>query len=92
MAVINKQTGYYGFTLDGTSGGLSDEYGRVNRCMISIAYPHQSTGVDFNITKGINDWGAQMGDGSIIPLLNPEVLYVNRDSAIVQFDMQELYA
>lgn len=91
MSVINKQTGYYGFTLDGTAGGTSDNHGQVNRCMFAIVYPVQKTNVNFRISKGVDDWAARMGDGSIIPLSNPEVLYVNRDSAIVQFTMDEVY-
>ena len=48
--------------------------------------------VDFIISSGAEDWCAQMGDGSIIPLSNPTVLYHNRDNAIVEFDMSTEYA
>lgn len=92
MAIINKKTGYYGYTLDGTVGGSSDIHGRVNRCIFAIVYPHHVTNVKFTMTEGADDWGAQMGDGNIIPLINPRVLYVNKDSAIIQFDMKEVYA
>ena len=90
MAIINNVTGYYGFVVGGI-GGSMDGHGQVNRCLVAIVYPHQNTSVDFDISKHDDDWGAQMGDGSIIPLSNPQVLYVNRDSAIVQFDMETVY-
>ena len=91
MAIIDQKTGYYGFTLDGTGGTPIDENGQVNRCIISIVYPVQVNDVDFTISNGADDWAVKMGDGSIIPLTNPSVLFVNRDCAIVQFDMTESY-
>jgi hypothetical protein len=59
--------------------------------MFSIGFPHQPSDINFHISTDNNDWGAQMGDGSIIPLSNPVLLYLNRDSAIVQFDMSKSY-
>ena len=92
MAIIDTITGYYGFTLDGTVGGTPiDENGQVNRCIIAIVYPVQSNDVDVEISNGKNDWAVQMGDGEIIPCSNPEILYINRDNTIVQFDMDKLY-
>ena len=91
MALINKRTGYYGFTLDGLNGINSDTAGCVTKCIISIVYQLQLVDVDFTISNGAEDWGAQMGDGSIIPLSNPKVLYTNRDNAIVEFDMATPY-
>lgn len=91
-SIINKVTGYYGFTVDGVSGGSSDTDGRVNRCIFVIGYPNQRVNTTFDISTGSTDWGAKMGDGEIIPLTNPKILYVNRDGAIVQFDMSSLYA
>lgn len=92
MALINKRTGFYGFTLDGLNGIKSDDTGSVKKCIISFAYQVHLRNVTFSISGGAEDWGAQMGDGSIIPLSNPNILYVNRDSAIVEFDMAEPYA
>ena len=91
MALINRRTGYYGFTLDGLNGINSDKNGSVKKCIITITYQLQPTDVDFIISNGTEDWGAQMGDGSIIPLSNPKVLYQNRDNAIVEFDMAVEY-
>ena len=91
MALINQRTGYYGFTLDGLDGIKSDITGSVKKCIISIAYQLHLIDVDFTISNGTEDWGAQMGDGSIIPLSNPKVLYTNRDNAIVEFDMETEY-
>jgi len=92
MALINKRTGFYGFTADGLGGIKSDKTGSVKKCIISIAYQVHLRNVRFSISGGADDWGAQMGDGSIIPLSNPNTLYVNRDSAIVEFDMATAYA
>ena len=90
MAIINNVTGYYGFVVGGI-GGSMDGHGQVNRCLVAIVYPHQNTNINFEISKHDDDWAAQMGDGSIIPLSNPQVLYVNRDGAIIQFDMDQSY-
>lgn len=92
MAIIDTITGYYGFTLDGTEGGTPiDENGQVKRCIIAIVYPVQSNDVDVEISTGKDDWAVQTGDGKIIPCSNPEILYINRDNTIVQFDMEEAY-
>ena len=92
MAIIDTITSYYGFTLDGTIDSTPiDINGQVTRCIVAIVYPVQVTDVNITISNGENDWAAKMGDGSIIPLFNPEVLYVNRDNAIIQFDMDTAY-
>ena len=91
MALINQRTGYYGFTIDGLDGINSTEHGNVKKCIISIAYQLQMTDVDFSISNGAEDWAAQMGDGTIIPLSNPKVLFQNRDNSIIEFDMDTEY-
>lgn len=92
MSEINQKTGYYGFTLAGTEGGAAvDKQGLVNRCIFSISYPVQATDIEFTISEGEKDWAACMGDGSIIPLSNPKILYQNRDNSIIQFDMATKY-
>ncbi|MCM1215365.1 MAG: Ig-like domain-containing protein [Lachnospiraceae bacterium] len=93
MAIINQRTGYFGYTLDGTSGANPiDGNGRVRRCIFALTYPLYPNDVKVTITKGDDDWGAQMGDGSIIPLTSPVILFQNRDNCIVQFNMEEAYA
>ena len=92
MALINTVTGYYGFTVDGMSGSTSpDNNGLVNKCIIAIVYPLQTNDVDFTISNNADDWAVKMGDGKIIPLKNPDVLFQNRDNSIVMFDMDEEY-
>lgn len=92
MAIINTKTGYSGFTVDGTGGKPIDQHGRVDRCIITLSYPTRFLDAKVTISNGADDWGAQMGDGTIIPLSNPVILYTNRDNAIIQFDMNEVYA
>ena len=96
MAFLDQKTGYYGITIDSAEGIVdgkpsSDEHGQVKRCLFSIMYPLQPNDVDFTISNGPDDWAALMGDGSLIPLSNPVVLYANRDCAIVQFDLTVAY-
>lgn len=92
MALINTVTGYYGFTVDGMSGSTTPENnGLVNKCIIAIVYPLQTNDVDFTISTGADDWAAKMGDGQIIPLKNPSILFQNRDNSIVMFDMDTAY-
>ena len=92
MAIINNVTSYYGFTLDGTDGATPiDENGQVKRCLIAIVYPLYKNDVDVKISKGPEDWAVKMGNGEIIPLSNPVILFINRDNTIVQFDMEIAY-
>lgn len=92
MSAISKSTGYRGFTVDGGTNYPIDEQGRVKKCMIIVNYTYHATDVNVSISKGTGDWLAKMGDGSTIPLSNPVVLYVSKDNAVVQFDMNNPYA
>lgn len=93
MSVINKITGYRGFTICGMGNSYGvDANGKVKNCMVSIRFPMHVTNVSMTISTGANDWAAKMGDGSIIPLSNPVILYQNKDSAVVLFDMSTAYA
>ncbi|MCM1233302.1 MAG: Ig-like domain-containing protein, partial [Ruminococcus flavefaciens] len=92
MAIINQRSGFLGYVVDGTSGANPiDENGRVKRCIFSLTYPLYQNDVEVTISEGDNDWGAQMGDGTIIPLTKPVILFKNRDNTIVQFNMEEAY-
>lgn len=91
MAIINQKTGYFGFTVNGNDGSSIDSNGQVDRVIFAIQYPCANKDVEFTISNRLNDWGAMMGDGSIIPIYNPVVLFSNRDNAIVQFEMGERY-
>lgn len=93
MAIINQKSGYFGYTLDGTDGATAiDEHGRVDRVIFAITYPLQPNDIQFTVSKGAQDWAAQMGDGSLINLSDPVVLFQNRDNSIVQFTMEQAYA
>lgn len=91
MAIINMKTGYYGFTIDQFNGSTSDNHGNVKKAIFVIVYPYRSGAVHCNISKGDEDWAAWFGDGSIINLQNPKVLYENRDNAVIEFDMETSY-
>lgn len=91
MAIINQKTGYYGFTTDGLGGPAIDKNGNVERVIFSIVYPNRVNDIDFTISNGVDDWAAQMGDGNIIPIKNPVVLFENRDNTIVQFSLEKSY-
>lgn len=92
MAIINKITGYYGFTIDIDPENPSiDSNGDVNTCIVAITFPQQTTDVDFAVSNGDNDFAVKTGDGQIIPCADPQVIYVNRDNAIVQFSMRNSY-
>ena len=91
MAIINRKTGFRGYTIDGGAHNPSDERGYVKRCLFSIKYPYHVNDVACSISNGNDDWGAQMGDGSIIPLSAPVILYQSKHNAVIQFDMQSGY-
>lgn len=90
MAIIDTITGYYGFTVVGNND-TPDNNGHVKKCLIAIVYPLQVNDVDIEISRGIDDWAVKMGNGDIIPLSNPNVIFINRDNAIVEFDMSTGY-
>lgn len=90
MAIINKKTGFRGYTIDG-GGATSDQNGYVTRCLFSIKYPHHLHDVTCTVSNGASDWGAQMGDGTIIPLSSPVILFKSKSNAVVQFTMQNGY-
>ena len=92
MSIINKFTGYKGFTIHGFGNSYGiDSNGLVKHCMVSIRFPRHEYKVNVDISKGVDDWAARMGDGSIIPLSAPVVLYSTKDSAIVLFDLSIAY-
>ena len=90
MGIKNTKTGFYGFTID-TTGNLSDSNGDTNKCIFALTYPLQASDVNLTISRGHEDWAAQMGDGSIIPIRDPEILFVNKDNSIVLFTMDKKY-
>ncbi len=92
MSIINKFTGYKGFTVHGFGNSYGiDNNGLVKHCMVSIRFPRHEYKVNVDISKGVDDWAARMGDGSIIPLSAPVVLYSTKDAAIVLFDLSIAY-
>lgn len=84
-------SGFTGFTIDVFGGSASDSEGDVTKVLFAITYQERINNVDFKITDGPDDWSAMMPTGEYIGLKNPKVIFVNRDSAIVQFDMEEKY-
>ena len=91
MAIINVKTGYYGFTIDQFNGSTSDMHGNVKKAIFVIVYPYKTGIVHCNISKGNEDWAAWFGDGSIINIRNPKILYENNDNAVIEFDMETSY-
>ena len=91
MAIVNNKTGYRGYTVDG--GGIYpiDSQGRVKRCIVAIKHIYHLHDVACTVSNSGGDFGAQMGDGSIIPLSNPTILYHTNLTTIVQFDMDTPY-
>lgn len=92
MAIINKITGYYGFTIDTDPENPSiNSNGEVSTCIVAITYPNNEADVNFTISNGHEDFAVKTGDGQIIPCFEPQVIYVNRDNAIIQFEMESEY-
>jgi uncharacterized protein YjdB len=79
-------SGYNGYTIQ-TTGDTPTVDGEVRKVIIAIKYPIYANDVDFTISTNASHWAVQAPDGTIIPVINPTVLFVNRDSSIVQFDM-----
>ena len=90
MAIVDEISGYSGYTTAGPDS-VEDENGHVRKCIVAIEYPAQPNDVDFSITNGDDDWAIKVGNGDIIPISNPSVIYVNKDNSIIQFDMKEGY-
>lgn len=87
---VNSVSGHFAFTTN-SFGASTNENGEVNKLMATIPFPYQISTVRVTISNGVNEWGARMGDGSIIPLRNPEVIRTNSENAIVKFDMDNFY-
>ena len=90
MAIINSISGYYGYTVD-DNNNTSNNNGQVNKCIIAFVYPPYKNDVIVTISNGEDDWGIKMGDDSIIPIKNPNILFTNSDNCIVEFNMTTLY-
>lgn len=92
MAIIDKITGYYGFTIDiDPENPATNNNGEVKTCLIAFTFSQQTSDVDVTVSQGEDDFAVKTGDGQIIPCRNPKVIYTNRDNAIVQFDMEREY-
>lgn len=92
MAIIDKITGYYGFTIDiDPENPAINNNGEVKTCLIAFTFNQQTSDVDVTVSQGEDDFAVKTGDGQIIPCRNPKVIYTNRDNAIVQFDMEREY-
>lgn len=91
MPFIDIPTGFTGFTIDVFGGSVSDSEGDVTKVLFAITFQERVNPVRFSITNANDHWSAMMPTGEYIGLSNPKVVFVNRDSAIVQFDMAEKY-
>lgn len=91
MSSINRQSGWYGYTID-TTGNTTNDHGETTTCIFGVNYAYHVNDVDVKISNNENDWGAQMGDGTIIPLSDPQILYQHRTNAVIQFTMKKEYA
>ncbi len=83
----NTITGAMGFTSNEYGGGTNDE-GEVERAVFNISFANRRNEIEFSITEDDNDWAMLMGDGSYINLINPNVLFQNRDGATIVFQMK----
>lgn len=89
--MFDVPSGFTGFTIDVFGGSKSDSEGDVTKVLFAITYQERINNVDFQITNGPNDWSTMMPTGEYIGLNNPKVIFSNKDSAIVQFDMESKY-
>lgn len=87
--MINIPTGFSGFTIDVFNGSTSDSEGDVTKAIFAIMFQERVNEVEFTITDGEDHWTALMPSGEYIGLINPNVLFVDKQSAIVEFDMKE---
>jgi hypothetical protein len=87
----NTISGHFGFTTKGHGGTPEIGHGNVNRVIFTFPFTMRATDVEFTISKGDTHWAARMGNGQLIALKNPEVLYTNRDGAAVKFTMEAVY-
>lgn len=88
--VTNTIIGAIGFTSN-EYGGATDDHGQVARVLFNIAFPNRKNEVEFTITEDPDDWAVLMGDGSYINLINPHVLFQNRNGATIVFQMKNVY-
>lgn len=88
--IINKKSGFYGYTID-TTGDLSDINGSTDKCMVVVMYNQQVTDIDVEISNGEEDWAILTGDGSTIPVKNPQIIFTNKSNCVIQFTLTEKY-
>lgn len=89
--MINIPTGFSGFTIDVFNGSTSDSEGDVTKAIFAILFQERVNEVEFTITDGEDHWSALMPSGEYIGLRNPRVLSVDKESAMVEFEMKEKY-
>ena len=85
----NMMSGHFGFTSD--NGNNNMENGLTNEVQVTIPFPLQKSSVEFFISEDPSHWGIRVGDGSIIPVHTPQVLFSNRDNGVVKFTMSQPY-
>lgn len=85
----NMMSGHFGFTSD--NGNNNMENGLTNEVQVTIPFPLQKSSVEFFISEDPSHWGIRVGDGSIIPVHTPQVLFSNRDNGVVKFTMTQPY-
>lgn len=91
MSSINRETGWYGYTID-TYGVANNDQGETTTAIFTVNYAYHINNVDVKVSDNENDWGARMGDGTIIPLSSPVVLYQHKTNAVIQFTLSTPYA
>lgn len=85
----NMMSGHFGFTSD--NGNNNMENGLTNEVQVTIPFPLQKSSVEFFISEDPSHWGIRVGDGSIIPVHTPQVLFSNLDNGVVKFTMTQPY-
>lgn len=87
--VIDKQSGYMGYTLKADGDENSD--GEVNRVYFTIQYQPLSYDPVVTLSEYEDAFAARMGDGTNVLLNDGKVISTTRSSCVIQFTMAKYY-
>lgn len=87
----NQMTEYLGFTVEG-HGGTTDANGQCNRALFTIPFKTlKPEGSKITISNNVADWAARMGDGNLVDLTDPSLLFSSRGHGVIQFTLAAYY-
>lgn len=86
---INKLSGYQGFTTKGD--GEMDGNGNVSFVYIAMNYEPRLNDVRIEVSRGASDFAVLTGSGTQLRCFAPKVLSATRSSALIQFQMEDVY-